>query len=118
MSSPKSYIKLHRKKSPLTQADIAFLMERSDVTAISKCEKGYRYPSIKLLFIYRFLFNTCIESFFPRRSKKVLNNLVKRLELLQDLLKSKEKELDVKARIKFIEKTLKRLRGLPDYEKA
>lgn len=101
-----NYLRLYRKKSPLTQSDIAFLLQRPDYSNISRCEKGQRAPNIDLLITYHYLFKVPIESFFELQSQEKLISLKQRIELLIGELKESPIQMNYKLRIKYLEDTL------------
>lgn len=101
-----NYLRLYRKKSPLTQSDIAFLLQLPDYSNISRCEKGHRVPNIDLLIAYHYLFKTPIESFFELQSNEILVSLKQRMELLIKELKESSATIPYGPRIKFLEEAL------------
>lgn len=109
MSQPINFLRLYRKRSPLTQADIAFLLALPDDSNISRYEKGQREPSIDLLIVYHLLFVTSIESFFEQRCGIIQLDLIKRVELLILDLKGQEDNPKNTYRITFLEEVVKRL---------
>lgn len=109
MSHPPNFLRMYRKRSPLTQADIAYLMGLSDYSNISRCEKGQRAPSVDLLLGYHLLFDTSIESFFEQQAIIILLNLSKRIEYLISETKKEEDMPKNASRIKFLEEALTRL---------
>lgn len=108
MSPPINFLRIYRKRSPLTQADIAFLMKLSDYSNISRYEKGQRSASIEFLLTYHFLFATSIESFFEPQSEITRSGLLERIEPLIKHLKS-ESNPNNDTRIKFLEQVFIRL---------
>lgn len=82
MSPPPNYLRAYRKRSSLTQADIAFLMKLPDYSNISRYEKGQREPNVEFLLVYHLLFNTSVESFFEPQSGIMLPGLQKQIEIL------------------------------------
>lgn len=101
-----NYLRLYRKKSPLTQSDIAFLLQLPDYSNISRCEKGHRVPNIDLLITYHYLFKVPIESFFELQSNEILVSLKHRIELLIKELKESSPPIYNGSRIKYLEETL------------
>lgn len=99
---------MYRKRSPLTQADIAFLMKLSDYSNISRYEKGQREPSVEFLLVYHHLFNTSVESFFKPHSETIRSCLAERIIVLVTDLKN-ESDLDNGTKIKFLKDALIRL---------
>lgn len=109
MSQPPNFLRTHRKRSPLTQADIAALMKLPDDSNISRCEKGQRSPSVELLLVYHHLFDTSVESFFEPQSKIILSGLIEDMERLIQEIKKEESIPKNIARIKFLEEVIIRL---------
>ena len=109
MSPPPNFLRLHRKRSPLTQADIAYLIQLSDYSNISRYEKGQRAPNIELLLVYHHLFATSIESFFEPQSEIVQFSLVERIEHLLNDLKKEDNNSKNAPRIRFLEEVFTRL---------
>lgn len=106
MSPPPNYLRVYRKRSSLTQADIAFLMKLPDYSNISRYEKGQREPSVEFLLVYHILFNTSVESFFEPQSGMILTDLQRQIELLLNNLKSTNA---ADPRIKFLEEVIIRI---------
>ncbi len=101
-----NYLKLYRKKSPLTQSDIAFLLELPDYSNISRYENGQRVPNIDLLIAYHYLFKTPIESFFKLRSNEMLISLKLRIELLIKELEENSTAMHNEVRIHYLQEAL------------
>ena len=109
MSNHPNFLRLFRKRSPLSQEDVAFLMGFPDISNVSRYEKSQRAPSIEFLLVYHHLFNTPIESFFEHHSEGVILELSSKID---DLIFELNKENDsVKngPRINFLEEALNRL---------
>ena len=117
MSHPPNFLRLHRKRSPLTQADIAYLMSLPDYSNISRCEKGQRSPSVELLLVYHHLFDTSVESFFEPQSDSILSTLLERIKQLASDLKKEEDIPKNASRIRFLEEIFIRLTKWIDYGK-
>lgn len=109
MNRPPNYLKMYRKKSPLTQSDIAFLMELTDYSNISRYEKGQRNASIDFLLMYHLLFNTSIESFYEQQSDQILSKLLNRIDLLIEDIRKEERSRINTFRIEFLESVINRL---------
>jgi len=106
MKSLQNYLKLYRKKSPLTQSDIAFLLDLPDYSNISRYENSQRVPNIDLLITYHYLFKTPIESFFKLQSNEILISLRQRIELLIKELRASSTAMHNGSRIQFLEAVL------------
>lgn len=109
MSSSLNFLRIYRKHSPLTQADIAFLLGWPDYSNVSRCEKGLRVPSIDFLLVYHHLFNSSIELFFEHQSQQILSNLIERIEQLIEDIKKKDNVPKNSYRVKFLEEVITRL---------
>lgn len=109
MSNAPNYLRVYRKRSPLTQGDIGFLMSFPDYSNISRYEKGQRTPSIEILLVYHLLFNTSIEQFFEPNLEIVHSNLLERMENLIVDLKNESSIQNNSSRIKFLELVINRL---------
>lgn len=108
MSPPINFLRIYRKRSPLTQADIAFLMKLPDYSNISRYEKGQREPSVEFLLVYHHLFNARVESFFEPHSEIIRSDLRGQIGILVIDLKN-ENNPDNGTKIKFLEEALIRL---------
>lgn len=106
MSPPPNYLRVYRKRSSLTQADIAFLMKLPDYSNISRYEKGQREPSVEFLLVYHLLFNASVESFFEPQIGIILPALREQIERLLNNLKSTNA---TDPRIKSLEEALIRI---------
>lgn len=109
MSNAPNYLRLYRKRSPLTQSDIACLLQWPDVSNVSRYEKNQRSPNIEMLLTYHLLFNVAIEDFFEQDSALVHKNLVERSERLLTTLKSRTHDQSQISRIIYLEQVINRL---------
>ena len=107
--SPPNFLRIYRKRSPLTQADIAFLLKLPDYSNISRWEKGQRAPGIEMMLVYHYLFDTSIESFFEPQSKTILTELLEGIGQLISEIKKEEATPKNTYRIKFLEEIIIRL---------
>ena len=106
---PINFLRLYRKRSPITQADIAYLMNMPDYSSISRCEKGQRTPSVELLLVYHHIFATSVESFFEPHSQIILSSLLERIgQLVGDIQKGESDSKNL-SRVKFLEEAIIRL---------
>ncbi|MBS1683207.1 MAG: helix-turn-helix transcriptional regulator [Bacteroidetes bacterium] len=104
-----SYLRQHRKRSPLTQNDIAFIMHLSDFANVCRWEKGLRQPTIEAIIIYHLLFGFPIETLFETQKHELGKNTAERMKLLIAQLKVEKSTPKVKSRITFLESALTRL---------
>ena len=109
MSPSSNYLRMYRKKSPLTQSDMGFLVDIKHISNISRYEKGQRKPSIEILITYHLLFNCPIESFFTQESEQVRQKLIPRLKELIQEIKKQQITLKDTPKINFLEEVIIRL---------
>src|SRR5690349_16266076 len=102
-------LRMYRKRSQLTQTDIAFIMKLSDYANISRWEQGYRQPNIEMLLIYHLLFDIPIESLFERQKHELRDFIGKRIGLLLGELKNLSSDAKAASRIAFLDSALTRL---------
>jgi transcriptional regulator with XRE-family HTH domain len=107
--SPPNFLRVYRKRSPLTQRDIAFLLQLPDHCNISRYESGQREPDIEVLLTYRHVFDTSLESFYRHQSELIRPDLVKRIqELIEEVNKENGDQRSV-YRIRYLKEVIIRL---------
>lgn len=98
-----------RKKTPLKQSDISFLLGINEDARISHWERGRRNPGIEIQLYYYILFGLPIRPLFEERAKAKNNELITRLKLRISQLQSSNKDARTISRIKYLEDTVERL---------
>ena len=106
----------HRKLSPLTQSDIAILLDLPDHSVICRYEKGSRPPSIETLLVYHLIFDVTIESLLKIQREAVRAEIIYLVQLLLRNLKARDKIPKIRRRITFLEEALTRLNHTTAYE--
>ena len=104
MSHPSNYLRMYRKKSPLTQSDMSFLIGLKEISNISRYEKGQRQPTIEF-----HIFELSIESFYKPQSELIKGHLTERIQMLIFEIKKSNNTLKNTPRIKFLEQIIIRL---------
>lgn len=104
-----NYLRSYRKQSQLQLNDVAFLADIADSSALSRCEKGQRAPSITIALIYHLLFDVPVDYLFDRQKDRLKQQLVTRITDLIDMIASLETSAGNVARISFLQDTLTRL---------
>ena len=117
MYNAQNLLRLYRKRSGLTIADVAFLMDISNHSIISRYEKGYRTPSIELILMYHVLFDTEMDAFFDSHKERILQQLPIRLKRLIEQLNQNNETAKRTSRTKFLEEVYKRINER-DYARA
>lgn len=107
----KSHHKLamYRKHHPVTQSDVAFLMNYKDNSLVSKYEKWHRPPTVDFILAYHVLFDTQLGMYFAERRNHIKNRLASRIRPRIAEIKSEPPTSKSKARIAFLEELLTRL---------
>jgi transcriptional regulator with XRE-family HTH domain len=106
------HLRMYRKQSQLNQADIAYLMQLTDESTISRWEQGQRMPSSDALIAYHLLFDIPLETLIEEQKEQVRFSLVKQIgSLLQQLQKIKQSQ-KTKGRMQFLEAALTRLTAI------
>ena len=75
-------MRIHRKQTHITQADIAYLLNHSDNSSISRVERGDRQPSIEILLAYHLLFDMEIGDFFVDQRDVIRRRIASRIKHL------------------------------------
>jgi DNA-binding XRE family transcriptional regulator len=91
MANPKlpNYIRTHRKRSCLTQGEVAFLLGSKSSAGISRHERFKQTPDLQTLLAYEMLFQTPVRNLFSSTHKEVEQKLRHRIRLLiRKLLRS------------------------------
>jgi DNA-binding XRE family transcriptional regulator len=96
MPSPKlpNYIRTHRKRTHLTQNEVAFLLGAKNSAHVCRHERLEQTPNLPTLLAYEILFRTPVRSLFSETHQDVEQKLTHRIRLLiQKLAKSRESRL-------------------------
>lgn len=109
MKNPFHILRIHRKRTHLTQSDVAFLLNLKDNSLISRYEKGERPPTIDIILTYHLLFDSQLGSFFADHRHHIKSRIASRIK---PLIVSLERELPSdknKGRIQYLREVLNRL---------
>jgi transcriptional regulator with XRE-family HTH domain len=104
-----NYLRILRKQSLLTQADLAAVLKLVDQANISRWEIGMHIPGVDVLLVYHLLFEVPIESIFERQRQELVHPVVERIRERIGLLKELEPDPKLQGRIDFLSKALSRL---------
>jgi transcriptional regulator with XRE-family HTH domain len=77
-----NYIRTYRKRSCLTQQEVAFLLGSRSGAGISRHERFKQTPDLQTLLAYEMLFRTPLRSLFIGTHEKVEKKLLHRIRLL------------------------------------
>lgn len=95
-------LRLVRKRSYLTQVDIASILSISDYANVSRWEAGLRLPNVEALLTYHLLFDVPIESLFERYKEELLPKLAGRISDRAEYLKGLPSDEKLEKRIAFL----------------
>ena len=96
MPSPKypNYIRTHRKRTHLTQNEVAFLLGSKNSAHVCRHERLEQTPNLPTMLAYEILFRTPVRNLFRETHQDVEQKLLHRTRLLiQKLAKSGESRL-------------------------
>lgn len=82
-----NYLRAHRKRSALSQDELAFLLGCNGSARISRYERGKQTPHLRLVLGYELLFRTPVRELYGGEAVKVKDNLRKRAKILIRRLK-------------------------------
>ena len=86
-----NYIRTCRKRTGLTQEEVAFLLGSKSSAGISRHERLKQTPDLETLLAYELLFQTPVRNLFSRTHQEVEMKLKQRIRLLiQKLAKAGE----------------------------
>src|SRR5579859_3924859 len=104
MSSAKlpNYIRMYRKRTHLTQNEVAFILGYKTSANICRHERLKQTPNLQTLLAYEILFGTPVRNLYSGVHQDVEQKLVYRIRLLiQKLTKSGQSRLKVR-KIEFL----------------
>jgi transcriptional regulator with XRE-family HTH domain len=77
-----NYLRMHRKRSYLSQDEVAFLLGCKDGSKISRYENFSRQPTPETIFAYEIIFRTLARQLFAGTYLKVEKDVMRRAQLL------------------------------------
>jgi transcriptional regulator with XRE-family HTH domain len=77
-----NYLRTYRKRSGLSQEEVAFLLGCQNGTKVSRYERFARKPSLESLFAYEVVFGAPARELFAGAYQKVEKRISNRAELL------------------------------------
>jgi transcriptional regulator with XRE-family HTH domain len=104
-----NYLRVVRKKTQLTQIDIAALLKISDFANVSRWEQGLKMPNVDALLVYHLLFDVPIESLFDKQKSELKKVLASRIEERIGYLRKLPGDPKLESRIGFLSSALTRL---------
>lgn len=83
-----NYLRTYRKRTGLTQQEVAFLLGSEDRAAVSRYERVVRQPSLPMLCGYEVILGTPARELFRGTYEKVGNEIARRAKLLAGRISS------------------------------
>lgn len=83
-----TYLRMHRRKAGLTQAELAYLIGCPD-DAVSRLERGYRRPNLRTALACELVFRTSLRELFPGMYEEVEITVIERTHGLHRVLQGK-----------------------------
>jgi transcriptional regulator with XRE-family HTH domain len=77
-----NYLRTYRKRSGLSQDEVAFLLDCKNGTKVSRYERFARKPSLETLFAYEVVFGAPARELFAGAYQKVEKRIMNRAHLL------------------------------------
>jgi len=77
-----NYIRTYRKRSCLTQEEVAFILGSKSSASVSRHERFKQTPDLQTLLAYEMLFRTPVRNLFSSTHREVEQKLRKRIRLL------------------------------------
>jgi transcriptional regulator with XRE-family HTH domain len=101
-----SYLRAHRKRSGLTQKELAFLVGIKSGTQLSRFERFKREPTAEMLIAFMIIFNKTPGELFPHSHDRILKLVQERTQQLHENLQG-DNRLIVKAKLNTLEAVLR-----------
>jgi len=106
-------LKTYRKKSRLTQDDIAYILNKQKVS-ISRYEKGKRIAPLSILMLYKIIFNVTLKDLFRVRHRNLKFQIHKRSQALIEKLQKEVQSPRVQERIESLQNIVESIGCLKD----
>lgn len=95
-------LRTYRKKTEISIDDISQLLKMKDSSTLSRCERGFRKPSLEIIFTYHLLFEVSIEKLFEKEMKQTFSKIRENIQPLINELKKQNSSKKVEARIFYL----------------
>lgn len=104
-----NFLRIARKRTQLTQLDIASILKISDFANVSRWEQGHKTPNVEVLLGYHLVFGVPIESLFERQKHEIRKVLVPRIRDRIEYLRTLNPDPKVQNRTTYLESAFHRL---------
>ncbi len=85
MPSPRltNYLRSHRKRAALSQAELAFLLGARSGAKVCRYERSARAPNLETVFAYEIIFNQSGRELFPKLYERIERDIAARAKVLR-----------------------------------
>lgn len=104
-----NFLRIVRKRTHLTQVDVASILKISDFANVSRWEQGQKTPNVEMLLGYHLLFGIPVESLFDRQKHEMKRLIIPRVRERIAYLRTVNDDPKVGGRIAYLEEVLGRL---------
>lgn len=77
-----SYLRTHRKRSGLTQEEVAYLLGARSGTKVSRYERRTRVPTLATVFAIQVVYGVTAHELFPGVFEEIRDTVIKRATVL------------------------------------
>ena len=102
-TAPHNYLRTFRKRSALTQVDIAFLLGARSGAKVSRLERLSRFPNLKTAFACQVIFGVPADALFPGLYRDIASHLAERAKVLRLTVSRRESTRGSERRVKMLD---------------
>lgn len=111
----KTYLRTFRRRSGLTQAEVAFLLGAEDGAQVSRYERLSRRPSFRTALGLQAVFGVPADLLAPGISAEVDRNIIRRARLLSRQLQRHSDSARTKRKLRFLLSVMARGGAVPQH---
>lgn len=109
MNIKHNFLRIFRKRTQLTQLDIASVLKVSDYANVSRWENGVKKPNVEVLLSYHLLFGVPVEQLFDRQKEELRSAIIPRINDRIAYLRTLPEDYKTLSRINYLAGTAMRL---------
>jgi transcriptional regulator with XRE-family HTH domain len=110
----KTYLRTFRRRSRLTQYELAFLLGTEDGTQVSRYERLSRRPNFRTALGLQAIFGVSVDKLAPGIYAEVDRNIVRRARLLSRQLARQSDSARTKRKLRFLRSVMARGGTVPN----
>ena len=97
-----NYLRTWRRRSGLTQQEIAFLLGWGDSTQVSRYERRSRKPNLETAFSFQVVFNVVAHELLPGNFAEVERSIIERVHVLSSRLRQGGDSMQTQRKLDFL----------------